>query len=325
VAAPRSGSAGELTVEVPAAAAGERVDRFLARILDRPRNQIQRWIREGRASLRGAPLKPSHTVSGGEVLTVLPADEAERQTLEPESEELRVLYEDGDLAVLDKPADLSVHPGAGRSTGTLAHRILARYPETAAVGGPGRPGIVHRLDKDTTGALLVARSPAAYRALSEAFARRQIAKTYLAIVHGEPKAARGTIAAAIGRHPQRRREMAVRPSGRPAVTHYRVVDSASGAAALELDLETGRTHQIRVHLKHLGHPLVGDPVYGEARWRALPRARQAPLRDFPRPALHAWRLALEHPTRGERMAFEAPIPADLRELWRELSGRELGR
>jgi 23S rRNA pseudouridine1911/1915/1917 synthase len=325
VAAPRSESAGELTVEVPAAAAGERLDRFLARILDRPRNQIQRWIREGRASLRGAPLKPSHTVSGGEVLTVLPADEAERQTLEPESEELRVLYEDSDLAVLDKPADLSVHPGAGRSTGTLAHRILARYPETAAVGGPGRPGIVHRLDKDTTGALLVARTPAAYRALSEAFARRQIAKTYLAIVHGEPKAARGTIAAAIGRHPQRRREMTVRPSGRPAVTHYRVVDSAAGVAALELDLETGRTHQIRVHLKHLGHPLVGDPVYGEARWRALPRARQGPLRDFPRPALHAWRLALEHPTRGERMSFEAPIPADLRELWRRLSGRELGR
>lgn len=325
MAAPRSGPHGELTVEVPAAASGERLDRFLASLLDRPRNQIQRWIREGRVTLGGAPLKSSHTVAVGEVLAVLPADEAERQTIEPESEELRVLYEDADLAVLDKPADLSVHPGAGRSTGTLAHRILARYPETAAIGGPGRPGIVHRLDKDTTGALLVARSEAAYRALSEAFARRRIAKTYLAVVHGEPRSARGTIAAAIGRHPQRRKEMAVRPSGRTAVTHYRVVDRAPGAAALELDLETGRTHQIRVHLKHLGHPLVGDPVYGEARWKALPRARQAPLRDFPRPALHAWRLELEHPTRGERMAFEAPVPEDLRELWRQISGRDLER
>jgi 23S rRNA pseudouridine1911/1915/1917 synthase len=308
---------------VPAAAAGERLDRFLAGVLDRPRNQVQRWIREGRARCAGRSLKPSHALAGGEILDVSPADDEDRQTLQPEADELLVLHEDDDLAVLDKPAGLSVHPGAGRSTGTLAHRILARYPETAAVGGPGRPGIVHRLDKDTTGVLLVARTGAAYRALTAAFARRAIRKTYLAVVHGVPKPPQGSVTAPIGRHSQRRREMTVRAAGRPAVTHYRVLDSVPAAALLEIGLETGRTHQIRVHMKYLGHPLVGDPIYGEARWRALPRAQQAPLRDFPRPALHAWRIELAHPVSGEALAAEAPLPTDLRELWRALAGRDL--
>jgi 23S rRNA pseudouridine1911/1915/1917 synthase len=308
---------------VPASAAGERADRYLARALEQPRNQIQRWLRDGRVTLLDRPLKPSHALAGGELLSVVPEAPADRETLEPEAAELRPLYEDADLAVLDKPAGLSVHPGAGRSTGTLAHRILARYPETAGVGGPGRPGIVHRLDKDTTGALVVARTVIAYRALSAAFSERRVRKTYLAVVHGHPKAASGSIEAAIGRHPQRRKEMAVRTTGRAAVTRYRVLAKAPGVAALEIDLATGRTHQIRVHMKHIGHPLVGDPVYGEARWRALPRAAQAPLRAFPRPALHAWRVAFDHPVRGTPLQVEAPLPEDLAELWRELAGREL--
>jgi 23S rRNA pseudouridine1911/1915/1917 synthase len=322
VAATRPGSGDGLTLEVPAAAAGERADRFLARVLGRPRNQIQRWLRDGRATLRGTPLKPSHALAAGEVLRVIPEDAASRETLEPEADELVVLYEDRDLVVLDKPSGLSVHPGAGRSTGTLAHRILAGYPETAGVGGPGRPGIVHRLDKDTTGALLVARTAAAYQGLTEAFAQRRIRKTYLAFVHGRPKAAAGKIAAPIGRHPHRRQMMTIRSGGKPAVSHYRVLALAPAAALVEIDLETGRTHQIRVHLKHLGHPLIGDPVYGEARWKGLPRDQHAALRDFRRPALHAWRLALAHPVSGAPLSVEAPIPSDLRDLWRSLGGKD---
>jgi 23S rRNA pseudouridine1911/1915/1917 synthase len=299
------------------------LDRFLAAALERPRNQIQRWIRDGRVRSGGGALKASHALAGGEVLAVTPANEADRQTVEPEAGDLRLLYEDDDLAVIDKPADLAVHPGAGRASGTLAHRILARYPETAGVGGPGRPGIVHRLDKDTTGALLVARNPATQRALSEAFAERRIRKTYLAIVHGSPRLDSGSITAAIGRHHERRKEMAVRPGGRPALTHYRVLARAPGAAALEVGLETGRTHQIRVHMKYLGHPLIGDPLYGEARWRALPKTRQAAPRDFPRPALHAWKLDFRHPTSGAPLVLTAPVPEDLRTLWRALAGAEL--
>jgi len=246
--------------------------------------------------------------------------------VQAEAGDLAVLYEDADLAVLDKPAGLAVHPGAGRATGTLAHHLLARYPEMAGVGGPGRPGIVHRLDQGTSGVLVVARTPAAYARLARAFADRRVAKTYLAIVYGAPQPPAGLIDAPVGRHAQRRKEMAVRTGGRPARTAYRTLASfgeAAGVALLELDLLTGRTHQIRVHLKHRGHPLVGDPVYGEARWKALPRPLQAPLRDFPRPALHAWRLTFRHPVDDRALTFAAPVPADLQELWERVAGSPL--
>ncbi len=167
---------------------------------------------------------------------------------------------------------------------------------------------------------MIARTAAAYRVLSRAFAERAVAKTYLAIVYGTPEPPSGLIDAPIGRHPQRRQEMTVRPGGRPSRTRYRTLAAANGIALLELGLETGRTHQIRVHLKSLNRPLVGDPVYGEARWKALPRNRQAPLRTFARPALHAWRLRFRHPTTGEEIACEAPVPADLRALWEGVAG-----
>ncbi len=149
------------------------------------------------------------------------------------------------------------------------------------------------------------------------------ANSYLAIAYGTPSPASGTIEAPIGRHPQKRKEMTVRSSGRPSRTGYRTLSSKSGISLIEMDLATGRTHQIRVHLKHIGHPLVGDPVYGEARWKGLPRPIQAPLRDFPRPALHAWRLALEHPRTGEPLSFEAPVPEDMRRLWETVAGEDL--
>ena len=237
-----------------------------------------------------------------------------------EAGDLDLLYEDADLAVLAKPSDLTVHPGAGRPTGTLAHRLLARYPEMAGVGGPGRPGIVHRLDRDTSGVMVVARTAAAYTHLARAFAAREVGKRYLAIAYGTPRQPEGTIREPIGRHPSRRMEMTVRPDGRPAATGYATLAARNGIALLALDLQTGRTHQIRVHLKSLGHPLVGDPVYGEARWKAQLRAHQERLRTFPRPALHAFRLAFKHPTTGEPLAFEAPVPADLRELWEGVTG-----
>ncbi|MBV8203274.1 MAG: RluA family pseudouridine synthase, partial [Acidobacteria bacterium] len=235
--------------------AGERLDRHVAAICQLPRNQVQQWIRAGRVRLNGRPAKAAELVAAGDLVECEPPAPA-AETLVPEQGDLSVLYEDADVVVLDKPAGLTVHPGAGRATGTLVHLLLARYPEMAGVGGPGRPGIVHRLDKGTSGVLAVARNAAAYQSLSRAFASRAVSKKYLAIVYGKPAADAGAIDAPIGRHRERRREMTVRADGRPARTGYRVLAARCGIALLELDLATGRTHQIRVHLKSVSHPLV---------------------------------------------------------------------
>jgi 23S rRNA pseudouridine1911/1915/1917 synthase len=296
--------------------AGERLDRHVAARLDIPRNQVQRWIQDGLVRVAGRAAKASYSVAEGDAIDCSPPERADDR-VQPEEGDLRVLYEDTDLVVLDKPAGLTVHPGAGRTTGTLAHHLLARYPEMAGVGGPGRPGIVHRLDQGTSGVIVVARTAAAYHRLAHAFAAREVDKRYLAIAYGEPKPSSGMIDAPIGRHATRRKEMTVRSDrggGRPARTGYRTLATRAGISLVELDLATGRTHQIRVHLKHLGHPLVGDPLYGEARWKGLPKPLQPVLRDFPRPALHAWRLGFE----GREL--EAPVPADLRELWEKATG-----
>ncbi len=298
--------------------AGSRLDRALAARLDLPRNQIQRWIRDGLVTLNQAAAKPSTALNPGDLVAVTPPTQRDDERIEPEEGPLDVLHQDEAILVINKPAGLTVHPGAGRPTGTLAHRLLAHFPEIAGIGGPGRPGIVHRLDHDTTGVMVIARTPEAYRRLAEDFAERRVGKLYRAIVYGKPPS-QGTVEAAIGRHPQRRTEMTVRPRGRPAVTHYTRRGFACGAAQLEIHLETGRTHQIRVHLKHAGYPLVGDPVYGEARWKASPPACRPILRTFPRPALHAWRLRLDHPLEGRTLEFEAPLAEDLAELWRRLA------
>lgn len=309
----------ELRWRVSPEAAGERLDRHVADHLDVPRNQVQRWIHDGRVWCNGATAKASTHLSAGDDLRAAPPPRREDR-LRPESGELRVLHEDEHLLVLDKPPGLVVHPGAGRPAGTLVHRLIGRYPEIAGVGGPGRPGIVHRLDRDTTGVLAVARTPVGYRGLAAAFAERRVIKRYLAVVHGTPPD-HGVIRSPIGRHPFRRTEMAVREGGRPSLTRFRVVDRArfdgtGGLAVLEIDLATGRTHQIRVHVKSEGYPLIGDPIYGEARHGAFPGEVRAVLETFPRPALHAWRLGFRHPVSDRRMRFEAPIPTDLQELWR---------
>ncbi|HEX4955659.1 MAG TPA: RluA family pseudouridine synthase [Thermoanaerobaculia bacterium] len=314
---------GPIALEVTAGDAGERLDRWLAGRLGVPRNQVQGWIRAGSVLVNARSARPSQTLSAGDRVTgELPAPAADPRVT-PESGELVVLYEDDWLVALDKPAGIAVHPGAGRATGTLVHRLLARYPEMAGVGGPGRPGIVHRLDLGTSGVLVLARRAEAYHRLVADFAARRVAKQYLAIVYGSPREPRGRIEAAIGRHPTRRKEMTQRPDGRPATTGYQLVASARGTSLLVVDLFTGRTHQIRVHLKALGHPLVGDPVYGEARWKGAERVAQGVLRDFTRPALHAWRLRLAHPQDGRPLELVAPPPPDLAALWARLSGGEM--
>jgi len=313
-------SAGGGRQRVPAAWAGERLDRSLAAHLGLPRNRVQAWVRAGRVLLDGLPAGKSGQLlrAGQELAWEAPAPVEDRLVAEPG--ELVLLYEDRDLLALDKPAGLVVHPGAGRRTGTLVHRLLARFPELAGVGGPGRPGIVHRLDQGTSGVLVVARNAGTYHRLVRLFAQRRIDKRYLAIVWGAPARARGEIEAPVGRHPRERKRMAVVASGRPARTGWRVLAAAGPVALVELRLWTGRTHQIRVHLRHLGHPLVGDPVYGEARWRNLRGPAAAALASFPRPALHAWRLAFEHPADERPLRLEAAVPADLVDLWRAATG-----
>ncbi len=311
------------TIDVPPEASGVRLDSFLAQQLDLPRNQIQQWIRAGQVQVDSETAKASYSLSAGERVDFTPLVRQLDEGMEPEAGDLDILHEEADLVVLNKPSELAVHPGAGRPTGTLAHRLLLHYPETAEVGGRGRPGIVHRLDKDTTGVLVVARTDRAYQTLTSAFAERRVRKLYLAMVFGRPKETRGEIELPIGRHPSRRKEMTVRPGGRPARTDYELISCENGISLLEVDLATGRTHQIRVHLKALGHPLIGDPIYGEARWKGLAREVRRPLQDFSRPALHAWRLHLAHPVSGQPLRFEAPIPTDLKGLWQDVTGREL--
>jgi 23S rRNA pseudouridine1911/1915/1917 synthase len=306
---------------IPAEAAGERVDRWLAAHLGLPRNQLQHWLAEGRVQLAGRPARPSSRLTGGEELAwEPPAAPTADDRLVPEPGDLRILWSDDHVLVLDKPPGLTVHPGAGRSTGTLAHRLLAHFPELTGIGGPGRPGIVHRLDHDTSGALVIARTPEAYQRLSRDFAARRVGKRYLAIAHGVVPPV--TIVAPIGRHPSRRKEMTVLAAGRPATSRVRPLATLPFASFVEVELLTGRTHQIRVHLKHSGHPLVGDPIYGEARWKTAPVAARAILRDFPRPALHAWRLSFAHPATGAPVEVVAALPDDMRRLWENLSGKE---
>lgn len=270
---------------------------------------------------RDLKVKSSRALNlGDEVHVDVPGPKTDTRVT-PEEGPLSVLHEDDHLLVVDKPAGLLVHPGAGRPDGTLVHRLLYRYPELNGVGGEGRPGIVHRLDLQTSGVLAVARTQAAHRHLSRAFAEREVDKRYLAVVYGDPTDD-GEVDAAIGRHPSNRHQMTVRDHGRPAHTRWRRLAGIGGAALLEVEILTGRTHQIRVHLKHANYPLVGDPLYGEHRWKGIYGAQQAPLRDFPRPALHAWRLTLPHPAGGQAH-FEAPPPDDIADLWQALSGRPL--
>ena len=288
---------------VPATLAGERVDRAVALLTGWTRRDVQDLVANGSVLVDGAPVAKSRRLEAGEVIEVL-AEPAPPGPPGPEpGVPVTVRYEDADVIVVAKPAGLVVHPGAGHLHGTLVNGLLARYPELAGVGDPARPGIVHRLDRDTSGLLLVARSPRAYDALVERLAAHEIERRYLALVWGRFDAPRGVIDAPIGRSLRRPTRMSVREGGRSARTAYEVRAEYSEpvVSLLECTLETGRTHQIRVHLSAIGHPIVGDATYGGAR--------EAIRLD--RPFLHALELAFDQPATSERLSFTDPLPPDL--------------
>ena len=284
--------------------AGQRLDRFLAEALTAfSRSRLQALIRDGFVKVNGKPTRPRAVVRRSDSIEWR-EPEITKIDAEPEPMDLDILFEDDDLLVINKPAGLVVHPGAGHQQHTLVNALLAHCKNLSGIGGKERPGIVHRLDKETSGALVIAKNDATHRDLAKQFADRAIGKVYLALVAGAPPKSFGTIEAPIARHPVHRKKMSVaQRAGRSARTEYRVVRSSGDASLVECTIHSGRTHQIRVHLHHLGHPVLGDKLYGGKR-----------AGNFPRQMLHAWKLSFRHPRTGKTMNFTAPVPEDLKEI-----------
>jgi 23S rRNA pseudouridine1911/1915/1917 synthase len=295
----------------PPGAAGRRLDQALAELAGVSRAVASRWVEAGLVLVDGCARPRSYRLQGGECLRWDPPAPAPPAELQPERLPLQVRYEDEHLLVVAKPAGLVVHPGAGHSSGTLVNALLGREgARLSTVGGAGRPGIVHRLDRDTSGLLLVAKDDRTHRALARELAAHRITRRYLALVQGhlEPS---GTVDAPIARHSRDRKRMAVVAGGRRAVTHWRTLERHPAADLIEATLETGRTHQIRVHLAHLRHPVVGDRAYGADR-------RLAARLGLERPFLHAWRLSFRHPVHGTEVALTEPLPPELEQALRRL-------
>ncbi len=302
------------------------------RVPDLSRSRLKALIQQGQVAIGAVPIRdPAYHVKEGDTITI-DVPEATDPTPKGEIIALRIAYEDDDIIVIDKPAGLVVHPAAGHETGTLVNALIAHCGASlSGIGGVRRPGIVHRLDKDTSGLMVVAKNDLAHQSLTAQFAdhgrTNEMERGYLAFAWGVPNRARGTIEAAIDRHPYAREKMAVRAGGRAAVTHYEVRKTFAGrdgkpvASLLACQLETGRTHQIRVHLAHIGHPLLGDAVYGphfKTKASQLGPEAQAALAGLGRQALHAYLLVLEHPRTGQVLHWEAPLPEDLLLLERTL-------
>jgi len=305
-----------LTATVPAQAAGRRFDAVLAELFPQySRSRLAEWIKSGDALLDGQSVRPRDPVRGGEVVALAVVEAVQTHAV-AEDIPLDILYEDASVFVIDKPAGLVVHPGAGNPAGTLVNALLHRDP---ALEKLPRAGIVHRLDKDTSGAMVVARTLEAHTALVAQLSAREVHRQYLAVVVGALVSG-GTANAAIDRHPRDRLRQAVREDGKDAVTHYRLRERFRAHTALECRLETGRTHQIRVHMAHLKHPIVGDPLYGGSL--KLPKGASgeliAALRGFKRQALHAEVLEFAHPATGEPLRCSAPVPADMQSLMHAL-------
>jgi 23S rRNA pseudouridine1911/1915/1917 synthase len=308
-------------IVAPQAAAGQRADRFLAEAIGTlSRSRVKGLIEQGRASRNGVTLsQPAEAVHAGAVYELQPLPVASAVPL-PQTIPFTILFEDADLIVLDKPAGLVVHPAPGHEDGTLVNALLAHCGNALpGIGGERRPGIVHRLDRDTTGVMVVAKTEQALASLSAMFAARDLDRAYLALVWGVPSPVSGEIEGAIGRDPHDRKRMAlVTRGGKPALTRYQVHTAFAAAASLvRLQLASGRTHQIRVHLASRGHPVVGDPLYLRrvpSASRALPAPVRTALLDFPRQALHAATLGFAHPRTGQRMRFETPLPPDFASL-----------
>jgi 23S rRNA pseudouridine1911/1915/1917 synthase len=303
-------SMNSLQAEKIAEKAEARLDLWLTEA--EPEHSRSRWqslIKEGRVTVNGAPCKANRKMHAGDrVAWSVP----EATPAEPQAEDisLNVLYEDKHMIVINKPAGLVVHPAVGNETGTLVNALLHHCKDLTGIGGEIRPGIVHRLDKDTSGVMVIAKNEASMAELSRQFKEREISKDYLTIVWGVPYGKRGTIETTIGRHPVHRKKMAANVrNGREAVSHFEVIEALGEAALVRVKIETGRTHQIRVHMAHIKHPVLGDTVYGRGRASAIKAGRQM---------LHAARLALNHPKTGKPMTFEAPLPDDMQELLRSL-------
>ncbi len=318
-----------ITVRAPADAAGQRLDAVLAAAVDGlSRSRLKTLILEGHLSRDGVALRqPSHKVAAGDCFTlVVPA--AAPAVPQGQDIPLSILYEDDDLLIIDKPAGLVVHPAPGNPDRTLVNALIAHCgPSLTGIGGVRRPGIVHRLDKDTSGVMVAAKTGTAHASLTAQFADRSIDRAYRAVAWGAPRPPSGDIETLIGRSPRNRKKMAVvGRNGKSALTHYKTerpfgLATAPLASLLTCTLSTGRTHQIRVHLAHIGHPLIGDPVYGRAprrqrnrRGSAISAEARAVMAAFPRQALHAFRLGLDHPATGKRLFFETKLPSDMESL-----------
>ena len=323
-------------------AGGQRLDQFLAAQLDVSRARVQQLIAQQKILVDGATVKASLKLRGGERVSVL--GEAQREPLRAIAEEipLDIVYEDNDLAIINKPAGMMVHAGAGaigpngedtRNRGTLVNALLHHFASLSAVGGELRPGIVHRLDKETSGLIVVAKNDEAHRKLAAQFAQREVKKKYVTLVHGSVKKDQGTVNQSISRDRVRRTRMTTRQAGgREAITHYRVkqrIDTAFGKfTLLEVKIDTGRTHQIRVHMASLGHPVVGDVLYGAPR--ALQLVAEKRRKRTPEPAsefalhrnfLHSAELELQHPRTGEKLVFKTELPPELQDFLEKLAGK----
>lgn len=290
---------------VTAGQAGDRADKHITDELADlavSRSQVQDWIRSGAATLNGQPFKPNSKVADGDIVAV-EVPEPEPVELKPEAIPLDVVYEDGDVIVINKPRGMVVHPAAGHPSGTVVNALLHHCRDLSGINGVMRPGIVHRIDKDTTGLLMAAKNDLAHASLAEQLKEHSVVRRYLAIVYGLIPHDKGTIDAPLGRDPQDRKLYTVTDRGsKRAVTHFAVLERFGDYTFVELKLETGRTHQIRVHMKYIGHPLVGDPVYGGRSGRTLGMSGQA---------LHAGVLGFVHPRTGEQLTFSAPLPDDM--------------